>query len=156
LNDDGLESPSYPATPSIPRPKLIPPEMGRMQSSVPSQRYAQWLAVLFYFLWLFITFVSVIDGYLALRYRDDLLYLEQNPIGRMLIQWNDGEVWYLLAAKLCGTVVVCTAVLLIRQWNALHGLIVASALAAFQLWLLFYLVIGFRSGQSVLAVFQVQ
>src|SRR5262249_50731939 len=45
-------------------------------------------AALFVALWLFLIFVSVFDGYLILRFRDELHKTELNPLGRLLIQLN--------------------------------------------------------------------
>lgn len=95
--------------------------------------------VLFYSSWLLIILVSVIDAYLVLRHRQHILSFERNPVGRALIEWNGGQVWYLLAAKLSGTVAVCAVLLLIRRTNARLGLIVALPVACFQLSLLWYL-----------------
>lgn len=94
---------------------------------------------LFAALWLFVIFVSVLDGYLAIRYRYELHETELNPVGRWLIQLNGGQVWLLVAAKFIGTVVVSTAVLLLfGRWPRL-GMTVAAAMAGFQLWLLWFL-----------------
>src|SRR5256885_10422039 len=97
------------------------------------------LTICFYALWLFVIFVSAVDGYLALRHRHDMLSYELNPWGRMLIRWNDGQVWYLLAAKFAGTVVACAAMLVISRANFRLGLVIASALAVAQLGLLLVL-----------------
>src|SRR6476660_6535206 len=66
-------------------------------------------------IWLFIVFVSVVDGYLVYRHRQQMLQVELNPIGRALIQWNGGQIWYLLLAKLVGTVAACAALLVIHR-----------------------------------------
>jgi hypothetical protein len=92
-------------------------------------------------LWLFVIFVSVVDGYLVVRHRHDMLKFELNPLGRALIHWNDGRVWYLLSAKFAGTVVACAAMLRLFHYRRGLGLIVAVALAAFQLGLLLFLLL---------------
>lgn len=97
---------------------------------------------LFLLFWLFIIFVSVFDGFLALRYRHELHRTELNPVGRLLIHLNDNQVWLLLAAKFAGTVAVATAVLLIHsRWPRL-GLAIATALASLQLCLLLFLLLA--------------
>jgi hypothetical protein len=104
-----------------------------------SDRLAPRKLWLFVLLWLFVIFVSVFDGYLALRYREELYKTELNPLGRMLIQLNGGQVWLLLAAKFAGTIASATAVLLIfGRWPRL-GLTVAGIIAGFQLCLLLFL-----------------
>lgn len=94
---------------------------------------------LFASLWLFVIFVSVLDGYLAIRFRHELHTTELNPMGRWLIQLNGGQVWVLLAAKFVGTVAAATAVLVLYSRRPRLGMTVAAFIAAFQLWLLWYL-----------------
>ena len=99
-------------------------------------------AILFFVFWLFIIFVSVFDGYLAVRHRADLHRGELNPIGRALIAANGGQVWLLVAAKFAGTVVACSLLLLIFSRNRRFGITIAGVLAALQLWLLLFLLFG--------------
>jgi hypothetical protein len=96
----------------------------------------------FYGLWLFIMLVSVLDGFLSLRYRQSLPVLELNPLGRGLIAANDGHVSYLLAVKFVGTVLACAILLLIHQTRPRLGLIICVAVAALQLCLLLFLIWG--------------
>src|SRR5436190_22374794 len=92
-------------------------------------------------LWLFVIFVSVFDGYLVVRFRDELHKTELNPLGRLLIQLNGGQVWLLLAAKFAGTVAAATLVLLIYgRWPRV-GMAVAGVIASLQLWLLLFLLL---------------
>lgn len=96
---------------------------------------------LFVIFWLFIIFVSVFDGFLALRYRHELHRTELNPLGRWLIRLNENQVWLFLAAKFAGTVASATAVLLIHSRYPRLGLTIATALAALQLCLLLFLLL---------------
>ena len=96
-------------------------------------------SALFFGLWLFIIVVSAIDGLLVWQYRHQILTTELNPMGRALLFANEGRVWYLLGVKFVGTVVACGLLLLIRQWKARLGLIVAAAIAALQFCLLLFL-----------------
>ena len=59
---------------------------------------------LFLFLcsWLFVICVSVHDGLLVLANRGLMAAFERNPAGRILIAWNGGDIWLLLAAKGAG------------------------------------------------------
>jgi hypothetical protein len=95
---------------------------------------------LFIALWFFIIIVSVVDGYLVLHLRRDLV--ELNPQGQMLIALNGGQVWYLLGAKFLGTVVACAVLLLIHQRSARLGTTIAAILASLQFCLLLYLLFG--------------
>lgn len=100
------------------------------------------LATVFFGLWLFVIFVSVVDGYLAYRNRHQMLIFERNPWGRALIEWNGGRVWYLLAAKLAGTVVASAVLLVIYRASPRLGVVVVSVLACLQLGLLLYLILA--------------
>jgi hypothetical protein len=90
-------------------------------------------------LWLFVIFVSVFDGFLAVRYRHDLHATELNPLGRWLIKFNSGQVWLLVAVKFAGTIAAATAVLMIYGRWPRGGMAIVCAMAAFQLWLLWFL-----------------
>ncbi len=106
-----------------------------MTRTVPSSR--QW--VMFAVLWLFVIFVSVLDGYLAIRFRHELHETELNPVGRWLIQLNGNQVWLLVAAKFAGTIAVAAILLLLFSRRPRLGFATTCLLAAFQLWLLWYL-----------------
>jgi hypothetical protein len=94
-------------------------------------------SALFVGLWLFIIFVSVVDGYLVFEHRHHLE--ELNPQGQLLIALNGGEVWLLLAAKFLGTVVACAFLLVIRHHRAGWGTAIAAVIAGLQLGLLVFL-----------------
>jgi len=94
---------------------------------------------IFLLLWLFIIFVSVVDGYLLLRNRHIILAYELNPIARQLISWNAGSVWFLIAVKFAGTVIACAAVLLLYRAKPRVGIVIATTLAVLQFGLLMFL-----------------
>lgn len=104
-------------------------------------RLLQHPAALFVALWLFAIFVSVFDGYLAVRFRHELHRTELNPLGRLLIQLNGGQVWLLLIAKFFGTVAAATLVLLLYGHRPRVGMIVAGVIAGLQLCLLLFLLL---------------
>src|SRR5262245_54762408 len=106
-----------------------------------SVRFLAHPATVFAALWLFAIFVSVFDGYLVVRYRYELHRTELNPLGRLLIQLNGGQVWLLLAAKFVGTVAASTLVLLIYGQRPRVGMTIASVLATLQLGLLLFLLL---------------
>jgi hypothetical protein len=103
---------------------------------------AQRLAALFFALWLFIIFVSAIDGYLVFRYRQLIHSTELNPVGRMLLEASGGQIWMLLGLKLAGTIAACAVLLLVYWKNAQRGTLIAAAVAAAQLTLLLFLLFG--------------
>jgi hypothetical protein len=93
--------------------------------------------------WLFIIVVSVVDGYLVLEYRTQLV--ELNPQGRVLIELNSGQVWYLLTAKFLGTVTACAILLIIHRNHARAGTTIAAVIAALQFGLLLFFVLAPRA-----------
>ena len=95
---------------------------------------------LFWALWSFIIFVSVVDGYLAIRHRHDILQFELNPVGRVILQQGGGVVG-LLSVKFAGTVLACALLLLLQRVNARLNLLIVSLLAALQLALLLFLLL---------------
>src|SRR4029453_15575403 len=99
-------------------------------------------ATVFLGLWSFVIFVSVFDGYLALRYRHTLPSQELNPVGQLLITLNDGQVWNLLAPKFPGTVFAAALVLLIHGSHPRWSLPIAGAMASLQLGLLMFLLLA--------------
>ncbi len=94
---------------------------------------------LFAGLWLFIAYVSVHDGYLVALNRNVILEAELNPLGLHLLRAAEGQVWGLLAVKTAGTVLACSALLLLFWRNRRIGSAVAVGLAAFQFALLLFL-----------------
>ena len=68
-------------------------------------------------MWLLVIGVSVYDGFWVLANRHWINTLERNPVGRLLLDWNGGDVWLLLVVKALGT--CCAAsVLLAANWPA--------------------------------------
>jgi hypothetical protein len=93
-------------------------------------------------LWLFIIFVSVVDGYLVYEHRSFIMTNELNPMGRTLLILNSGQIWMLLAAKFFGTVTACGILLLLERKNWRLSTAVAAAVASFQLALLLFLALA--------------
>ena len=96
--------------------------------------------LLFVLLWLFIIAVSVYDGFCVLTTRSTIQSVERNPVGLWLIRKNSGDIWLLLAAKTVGTVVAATLLLRLHSIRQNLGWIVCGGVAAFQLFLLYWLV----------------
>ena len=90
-------------------------------------------------LWLFISFVSVWDGYLTLLCRHQMSRAELNPVGQLLIAWNNGGVAYLLIAKLVGTIIASSWMMMLYERSPRRGLLIVVPVACFQLWLLLFL-----------------
>ena len=95
----------------------------------------------FYVLWLFVGFTSVHDGYLMLVYRDVHREgaMELNPVARRLLELSGGEPWSLLAIKSCGTIIVCSVLLLLYRKRRPLALAVVAGLACLQAALLAFI-----------------
>lgn len=94
-------------------------------------------ATTFYVLWWFILAVSVWDGYLTIVWRDQLI--ELNPIGQLLIRLDNGQVRFLILAKLVGTLLAGAWLCLLFERNSARATIIAGVVAGVQLLLLLYL-----------------
>lgn len=62
--------------------------------------------IAFYIQLVFISLVASYDSYLAVKLRDALYGEELNPLGRMLIRMDDGDVALFMGAKMLGTISV--------------------------------------------------
>mgnify|MGYP006277864465 CR=1 FL=1 len=83
--------------------------------------------------------ISVYDALLVFLYRSIILDFEKNPVGRLLIEFNQGDVLSFLLAKGGGTLLVlATLVHLYRRYERL-AYPVTSSVTAFQVGLVGYL-----------------
>ena len=94
---------------------------------------------LFALAWMFIIFISVIDGYLVWHFRAVIGELEQNPAGIALMTITGGSVWLFLSAKSFGTIFASTWMMVIYRKNASLGIAIVLPLASFQFGLLLFL-----------------
>ncbi len=88
---------------------------------------------------LWIAAVSVHDAVLVLAHHDVIGQLEQNPLGRWLIQAHGGDVWLFVWLKLAGTALVCAVLVKWYRYRSFVAVAVAAAIACFQSLLLLYL-----------------
>lgn len=94
---------------------------------------------LFALLWWFVAAVSVHDAALVVLNGDVIREVEQNPLGRWLIDMAAGSVWLFVAVKLFSTGVVCALLASIHEQSRGLGMLVATSLACFQAGLLAFL-----------------
>lgn len=124
--------------------------MSRLCSSVSSalavelprrlRSLGDWRAVLpFLALVLFIASVSVHDAALVAVNQDVIYEMEQNPLGRWLIELDSGSVSLFILVKLAGTAVVCAVLASLYEHSRRLGLAVTWPIAIFQGGLLTYL-----------------
>jgi len=93
-------------------------------------------------LWLFIGAVSAIDTYLIFRFRDLMWRLEENPVGRYLIELDEGNVTVFILTKIAGTVVVMSVLAGLHVYRRRMSFPVTASVAAFQLRLLVYVALS--------------
>jgi hypothetical protein len=93
-------------------------------------------------LWLFIGLVSAFDTYLTVKFQDSLEIEELNPLARMLLQLDGWDPALFIGVKFLGSVMVLGILAALHLSDRRIGLVIATAIASFQLGLLGYLVLG--------------
>ena len=80
--------------------------------------------IVFYIQLVFISLVASYDSYLAVKLRDTLYSEELNPLGRMLIRMDNGDVALFMGAKMLGTISVLGILLCLyyykESWPGSH------------------------------------
>jgi hypothetical protein len=99
-------------------------------------------------LWLFIGAVSAMDGYLIFRFRDLMWQLEENPIGKFLIELDNGNVTVFILTKAAGTVVVMCVLAGLYVYHRRWSIPITGSIAAFQLTLFLYVALSIPIGQT--------
>lgn len=87
----------------------------------------------------FVAVVSCYDAWLVVRFSDSILELEQNPVGRFLIQIDGGDVGLFVATKLIGTLVVVASLAGIYVLSKRFAYPIAGGVSVFQAALSCYL-----------------
>ncbi len=90
----------------------------------------------------FVTYVQAYDMYWAIKLQKTLYENELNPVGRWLMEVDNGDVSLFMASKLVGTVLALSLASLLCVRNYRLGLIVCCAFALFQGFLLWFLNYG--------------
>lgn len=88
---------------------------------------------------LFVAAVSVHDAMLVVLNANVIGDVEQNPVGRWLIELQGGEVWLFVSLKLAGTAIVCAVLVTLYEYRTHLALAASTGVAAFQAGLLWYL-----------------
>jgi hypothetical protein len=87
----------------------------------------------------FVGGVSAYDGYLVVRTGEMIRDFEKNPVGRYLIDRNNGDPALFLRVKAAGTIVALTALAVLRNRSRRLAGPVAVGLVFFQCGLLIFL-----------------
>jgi hypothetical protein len=102
-------------------------------------RFAQPKVAIFSLCCLFVAAVSVHDAVLIVVNHEVISEVEQNPVGKWLLDVQGGEVWLFVFLKFAGTALVCAVLVTIFQRSQRLGMITVIPLATFQMLLLLYL-----------------
>ena len=89
-----------------------------------------------------IFFVSAYDTFLIVEFSGTIQQLEENPVGRWLLNAGDGGVDVFVRCKLAGTLVVMTVLVGMKRFRSRMVLPVVSGIAAWQTGLLAYLTLA--------------
>ena len=95
--------------------------------------------VIFIICCIIIVLISAIDIYWLVKNASLILEFEKNPLGKWLIQKDDGSVALFTSLKVIGTFIVILTLTLLYRLHAYKTMIIACILAMFQLLLLCYL-----------------
>jgi hypothetical protein len=107
---------------------------GVVKKSISFMRIRGWFPIL----WSFVGMVSAIDTYLTLRFKDLMWQLESNPLGRYLIEVNDGSVNVFIRTKVAGTIVVLSVLAALHVYRRRWSFPITASIAAFQFALIVY------------------
>jgi hypothetical protein len=88
---------------------------------------------------LYVSAVSVYDGYLVVRTGDMIRDFELNPVGQLLLDCNDGDPTLFLIAKTVGTLLVVFMLTALNRRSERLARPVAFTVALFQSGLLIFL-----------------
>lgn len=111
-----------------------------MIANIAKYRVQRWPQ--FFVLWQIIGCVSAYDAFLAMKYRNELTQMERNLFGRLLLAIDHGDPALFLAVKFMGTMMVLGILANLYHSHPQRGIVIAKAIAAFQLVLLGYLTLG--------------
>ncbi len=87
----------------------------------------------------FVAAVSIYDAFLVVRFSDSIRQLEQNPLGRLLIEIDGGHVGLFITTKMIGTAAVVVSLVAIYMLRRRLAYPVASGVSLFQAGLSCYL-----------------
>jgi len=111
----------------------------RKKFNVKADNHSPWQTTLYHLLLVVIVAVSVHDGFLVLLNRGTIARDEQNPLGRWLIDLNEGGIRYILAAKFVGTIAVATVMLILFRKRRRMAWVICTVIATGQIILALYL-----------------
>ena len=102
---------------------------------IPKEYYKYYFALL----WLSIGLISSVDLYWCIKNQHIMAQTEENPIGRYLIELDQGDVALFMGVKVAGTVMALGALIFLYHWKKRYAWIVTIVLSIAQFCLLYYL-----------------
>ena len=91
------------------------------------------------FLWILL--VSLVDHYLTIKLQDVILEAEKNPVGKFLIELDDGVALFMTIKMLC-LWIICIILLSMYKDSKIRAYICMTTLSIAQLLLILYFIWG--------------
>lgn len=91
--------------------------------------------------WL-IGMTSAFDAFLAVYFKETILYLEQNPVCLQLIEWEPTFMSLFIVGKFTGTLMAIGVMVWLFRFRRHMGFAVAMAISVFQVGLIAYQMIS--------------
>ena len=85
--------------------------------------------------------VSLFDTYLIWHFEDEMLSMEENPIGYWLLALDEGQIGIFVRTKLAGTICVLTTLAIMWRVGSRIVFPVTTSVASYQVGLFFYLTV---------------
>lgn len=96
-------------------------------------------AIAFEVLCFIIALISAVDLYWIGKTRDAILEMEENPVGRFLINLDKGDTSLFMAVKFLGTMAALYLLFKLKRYNFKYTLLITLTIAIAQVFLLIYL-----------------
>jgi hypothetical protein len=90
-------------------------------------------------MWLAIGIISSVDVYWSIINQEILIVEEENPIGRYLIEREDGDISLFMSVKVAGTIAALGILVVLYHWNKRYAWPIIIVLTVAQFCLLHYL-----------------
>ena len=90
-------------------------------------------------MWMAIGIISAIDIYWSIINQSVLGELEENPIGRYLINISDGDIALFMSVKVAGTIIALGVLVFLYHWKQKYAWPIIISLTVAQFFLLSYL-----------------
>ena len=86
-----------------------------------------------------IALISAVDLYWLGKNREAILEMEENPLGRLLISMDEGDISLFMATKFLGTMLAVYILFKLKRFNFKYTMPITFVIAIAQVFLLIYL-----------------